>query len=1030
MAAERTITVRLRMAHEQYRRALAEASADTSRFAAHANAALSSAGNTRQVGEQMTRTVTLPLVGLGVAATKLGVDFDETFTRMTTLAGVAASEVDGLKKQVLALAGETARGPQELAEGLYFASSAGLDTKTSMELVEQSAKAAAIGLGSTAVVVDAVTSALGAYGTANLTSAQAIDVLVAGARIAKTEAAELAPQLGRLLPTAQALGVGFDQVVASLGYLSTKSGDAGLSATQLDGVLRKLLVPSEQGRKALEGVGLSAERLRNIVATGGLPAALDVLRAKFGGNSDALFKLFDDIQAFQGAQLLLADSTGQLGSAFEATKNSAGAAGEAFDDTASTKAFKMRQSLAEAKVALIDLGASLAPLVTSLAAFGAALLAVFGSLPDWLQSSAAGFLVLAATIGPVMSVAGRLAEGFSTLARTASTAFDRTAVGAYNAAGNLAMVGSGLAAAGGAALIATAVFKHYADEKARMAKLTNDFTEALKRERDGLQGESSAVIGSKLIEGGIGEKLRGIGVDLTLFTDGIKTSSAEVERFSMLAEQYGTRDGGLFAKALADAAAAGSPLAIELQRIRETAGLSAGEMKTLMMRVSDASDAFKSAEQNVENEAYATEKAGKSADAASASLFGMAGGLDALGDEAAFATARTQTLLDMIAALTTSTTGVLDAQLDFADAVDAVGRAGASTGGSVRDLTSQQRALERATLDVADAQQDLLDAETALEEARKGPSDREKKDASLDVRDAQLGLAEAQRSVADAQKRVTEERKKGREGDVKGATLDLQRAQLQLERSQLRVRDAQAAQNEVLTSGADTSAKVRDALDTVTAAQERVADAQQRVTDAEADLRRESATGGPVADRNRQIAGSLDRVAESGQKVIDKMIEQRRPYQEITAEIDTQMRKIDELISKYGDVNGKLKTRIDLLLVEKYLMGGVNVDPFRGTADLFAAINATLPGRATGGPVSAGKAYKVGEYGRPEVFIPGVSGTVAPITSAAGYATGGGSGTLTIERPLQVVVGDQVLVDVLAQASYDRGGLDLKIRNR
>lgn len=42
-----------------------------------------------------------------------------------------------------------------------------------------------------------------------------------------------------------------------------------------------------------------------------------------------------------------------------------------------------------------------------------------------------------------------------------------------------------------------------------------------------------------------------------------------------------------------------------------------------------------------------------------------------------------------------------------------------------------------------------------------------------------------------------------------------------------------------------------------------------------------------------------------------------------------------------------------------------------------------LPGRATGGPVSVGRAYRVGENG-PELFVPTASGTVVPTASGGG----------------------------------------------
>lgn len=44
-----------------------------------------------------------------------------------------------------------------------------------------------------------------------------------------------------------------------------------------------------------------------------------------------------------------------------------------------------------------------------------------------------------------------------------------------------------------------------------------------------------------------------------------------------------------------------------------------------------------------------------------------------------------------------------------------------------------------------------------------------------------------------------------------------------------------------------------------------------------------------------------------------------------------------------------------------------------------------LPGRATGGPVSPGRAFAVGENG-PEVFVPSSSGNIVPLSAAPGRA--------------------------------------------
>jgi len=56
-----------------------------------------------------------------------------------------------------------------------------------------------------------------------------------------------------------------------------------------------------------------------------------------------------------------------------------------------------------------------------------------------------------------------------------------------------------------------------------------------------------------------------------------------------------------------------------------------------------------------------------------------------------------------------------------------------------------------------------------------------------------------------------------------------------------------------------------------------------------------------------------------------------------------------------------------------------------GLVNLGATIATTLlglPGRATGGPVSPGRGYLVGERG-PEMFVPTTSGSIAPMTGSA-----------------------------------------------
>lgn len=426
--ADKTVTVKLQATTQAFEAAMQRASGSVKNVAGAGTDAVKSLGGmssqARQLGGDMTRYVTVPLVAAGVAAVKLASDFDQTFKKMTALAGVTTQQVDGLKSSVEALAGETGRGPQELADALYFASSAGYDAATSLDIVNKAAHASAAGLGTTDAVVQAVTNVMGAYGSANISAGQATDILVAAARDAKIEASELAPQLGRLLPPAKLLGVGFADVAGAMAFLSTVSGDASLSATQLGGVLEKLVRPTQQGQDALAGVGLSVDDLHAAIQDKGLAGALDLLKTRFAGNTQELGKFFDDAQAFQGAALLMTDTTGNLSKALDDTAHAAGATDDAFAKTDGS-ARDMEKAWANIQVAVIQFGEVLAPIAADVASFLAAVAGAVSSLPGPLQASVVGFAALLAAVGPVLALGGKLADNFKTIRDALGRVTDR-----------------------------------------------------------------------------------------------------------------------------------------------------------------------------------------------------------------------------------------------------------------------------------------------------------------------------------------------------------------------------------------------------------------------------------------------------------------------------------------------------------------------------------------------------------------------------------------------------------------------------
>ncbi len=367
------------------------------------------------IGSTLTTKLSLPLAIAGVASGKMAADFDASMTKIETLVGIAGEEVEGMKKEVLALAGDTARAPEELAEALFTITSAGLRGSAAMETLQLAAKASASGLGETKDIARAVTGILQSYGQENINAARATDILTAIVREGNLEASELAPVLGRITGIASQLGISFEEVGASIATFTRLGVDSAEAVTGLRGVMNSLIKPTEGGRKALASVGLTFEDLRKQVKEKGLTKTLLGLVKSFEGNTEGLSQLIPNVRALSTVLGTAGAQGEQYEQILDSISNSQGILNEAFEKTTEESAFKFEQVLAKLKVAAIKVGNVILPFFTSLAEKVTEAIDKFTSLDESTQKAIAAVAGIAIAIGPVLSAVGALSTSFGTL---------------------------------------------------------------------------------------------------------------------------------------------------------------------------------------------------------------------------------------------------------------------------------------------------------------------------------------------------------------------------------------------------------------------------------------------------------------------------------------------------------------------------------------------------------------------------------------------------------------------------------------
>jgi len=405
----------------QFNRALDESYRHGQNWATQTGQNLNRIGGQMQtLGRTATMYVTAPILGIGAAAGKMHMDFEKSMSEVIGLVGVSKEQVGEWSEDLLKLGPALGKTPTELADALFFVTSAGLRGAEALDVLTYSAKGSAAGLGETKVVADLVTSAINAYGSENLDAAQATDILTAAVREGKAEAPELAASLGQVLPIASEMSVSFDQVGAAVAAMTRTGTDATTASMQLKNILMGLLKPSQQAETALSNMGTSSGELRAQIEDEGLLTVLMRLKDLTNEYGEELMaQVFPNIRSLLGVLDLMGSNMEENVGIFERMADTTGSLEHAFETASDTAKFKWDTAMAEAQSSLITLGEAVQkaaiPVLEEVTE-------IIGNLADWFrnldeeqQQQIIRWAGIAAAIGPVLLITGTMAKSIGTL---------------------------------------------------------------------------------------------------------------------------------------------------------------------------------------------------------------------------------------------------------------------------------------------------------------------------------------------------------------------------------------------------------------------------------------------------------------------------------------------------------------------------------------------------------------------------------------------------------------------------------------
>lgn len=370
--------------------------------------------NLSKIGGILTKGVTVPILGVGTAITKMSMDFDSSFAKVSTLLDENIVDFNKYQEELLNASSDSKVAIEDFSEAVYQSISAGVDQTKAINFTTDAMKLAKGGFTDGAKAVDILTTAINGYSLSSEDAARISDLLITTQNLGKTTVDELASSMGAVIPVASSVNFSVEELSASYAQL-TKNGIATAeSGTYLRSMLSELGKSGSIADKTLRE--LTGKGFADLKAEGKATSEIiSMLNDEAIKNDKSLKDMFGSVEAGTAAMVLFKGEGQEYNEMLEAMGDSAGATQEAFDKMDSTKAEQLKGALNELKNAGIELGANLLPIITDFAEGLSKLVEGYNNLSPEQQEMILKLGLIAAATGPVLKVTGSLITGYTKL---------------------------------------------------------------------------------------------------------------------------------------------------------------------------------------------------------------------------------------------------------------------------------------------------------------------------------------------------------------------------------------------------------------------------------------------------------------------------------------------------------------------------------------------------------------------------------------------------------------------------------------
>lgn len=380
-------------------------------FEKNSNSMTTAVGKVMQgTGAAMTKYITTPLIGVGVAAAKVGGDFEAQMSRVKAISGATGDTFEQMKQQAIDLGAKTAFSAKESAAGMENLASAGFSAQEIMKAMPGLLDLAAVSGGDVALASENTATALRGFGLEASEAGHVADVFARAAADTNAEVGDMGEALKYVAPVANSMGISLEETAAAIGIMSDAGIKGSQAGTTLRGALSRLARPTKAMQDTMDNLGVSFYDADGKMKP--LKTQVELLKKAFEGltpeqQQNALVTLYGQ-ESLSGMMALIDKGPDSLGKLTKSLKDSDGAA----DDMARTMQDNMNSSIEQMfgafESAAIVIQKILAPSIKKVADAISGLVEKFVSAPESTQKLVVAIGAIVASIGPLLLIFGQV----------------------------------------------------------------------------------------------------------------------------------------------------------------------------------------------------------------------------------------------------------------------------------------------------------------------------------------------------------------------------------------------------------------------------------------------------------------------------------------------------------------------------------------------------------------------------------------------------------------------------------------------